>query len=297
MNRSKVQVPVALLQLAFEKRFLKHFKTLVAAKIATSGHFVVNSNDYMTACRLSGLQKQSFDKHLQWLYKNDWIGFDPRTKRYFIRSWEYYRFHEWFKARSSVLCGPNEMKNFTVFAFGSVLGAEINKHRFYWKSKINNTKLFKILLSRQVKGRLIRPVVSKSHTTEQGTSAPSTAFPDYFGLSNELIAKLFNCSYTQACKLKHLAEKAGYIKTNPKYFVRQQFSEPNYDIRYYYGRGLDEHESCKLRILSEIDVNGAKTYFLVEQLFDELIPCLRYKRVPYYAHLKAKLLLNGYKRV
>jgi len=91
----------------------------------------------------------------------------------------------------------------------------------------------------------------------------------YFGLSNSQLSILFNCSKSEANRIKINCIKAGLLVVNKKFKLIGCFSNPDHKVKY-----VIPH-SNRIRFAGNRK-SGIKVY---EQLTDELIPLMFCKRV------------------
>ncbi len=291
MSSRHVYIPVELIQYAISKGIQPEFKVFVAAKMVTPGCFGKKSDHYQNLCDYMGIDSRTADKHIKSLIKMGWVGYNYETHTYFFRSWERLRASELFTHRLSVRFNVKDIPTFRAFMAAAVITWQIEKFKYYCKKSESNPKLYKTKLKEQQKGRLKKSVVNKGGTTLPTASASSPAsfvFPQYFGFSNKRIASLLNCNYTYACNLKHEAEKAGYIRTNPQRKDIELLTQPDYSIRaqYYKYSNLGD-DARKLRFTS-IRVQGESKILMFQQLHDEIVPLMETKRIHYFQQLKAK---------
>ena len=292
---TQLTIPVQLIEHAIKQAIQPEFKVFLGAKMVSPGNITDKSIEFNNLCALVGFQRRTVLKHLDHLVRLNWVGYDRKVKRYYIRSWAYFRSKELFFERASVPFKESDMTTFREFVAGVIIGYSIKKQEYAFKKLTNEEDSYKLKLNKKIR-KPRRDKASKSVTnigsvTSQDNDAIpaiSKNLPAYNGFSNARIAGLLNCKYTHACNIKHQAEKAGYLKTNPKLRIVRVLQFPDYSIRRLYNRIYGE-DARKLRFSTE-KINGVKTTCLVEQLHDEIIPLIPFIRVKYLKMLHKKLL-------
>ncbi len=288
-------IPVQLIDLALKQSIQPEFKVFLGAKMVSPDYFNAKSAEFNNLCTLVGFQRRTVLKHLDHLVKLNWVGFDKRVKRYYIRSWTYFRSKELFYERASVSFQESEMTNFRVFVAGVIIGYKIKKQEYAFKQLANETDSYKLKINKKIRkssrGKASKSVTNNRSVTPQDSDphpAVSNQVPGYNGFSNARIAGLLYCKYTNACNLKHDAEKAGYLIAIPRLKIIRTLPAPDYSIRHLYNRIYGD-DARKLRFSTEF-VDGVKTCCLVEQLHDEIIPLIPFRRVRYLKMLHKKKL-------
>ena len=288
-------IPVQLIDLALKQSIQPEFKVFLAAKMVSPGYITDKSTEFNNLCALVGFQRRTVLKHLDHLVKLKWVGYDRKVKRYYIRSWAYFRSKELFFERASVKFRESDMTTFREFVAGVIIGYRIKKQEYAFKKLANEEDSYKLKLNKKIRkprrGKASKSVTNIGSVTSQDNDAIpaiSQNLPVYNGFSNAHIAGLLNCKYTHACNMKHQAERAGYLKTNPKLRIVKALQSPDYSIRLLYNRIYGE-DARKLRFSTEL-IEGVKTTCLVEQLHDEIIPLIPLIRVKYLKMLHKKLL-------
>lgn len=288
-------IPVQLLEYAVKQAIQPELKVFLGAKMVSPGYITDKSKEFTNLCDFTGLQRRTVLKHLDHLVRLKWVGYDQKAKRYYIRSWACLRSQDLFYERASVSFREKDMSTFREFVAGVLIGNKLSKQEYYFKKLAQEQDKYKVKSNKKLrKARLAeasKSVTNKGSVTPQDVDANQAIFsrlPGYNGLSNAHIADVLNCKYTNACNLKHDAEKAGYIRTNPKLRIIKALPRPDYSIRSQYRKAFG-NDARKLRFSTEL-VNGVKTCCLLQQLHDEIIPLIPTRSVKYLKMLHKKQL-------
>ena len=289
-------LPVQLIDLAIKQAMQPELRVFLAAKMVSPGYITDKSSEFNNLCDLAGLQRRTVLKHLDHLVRIKWVGYDVKANRYYIRSWAWFRSQEIFYERASVSFREKDMTTFREFVAGVMIGDRIRKQEYYFKKLAEENNPYKVKARKGRRkprqGKASKSVTYKRCVTSQDNDAclaVSRRTPAYSGFSNAYIAELLNCKQTNACNLKHGAEKAGYIKTNSRLKIILPLTNgPDYTIRKHYQKAFGD-DARKLRFSTE-KIKGVKTCCLVQQLHDEIIPLITYRHIKYLKMLRKKQL-------
>jgi hypothetical protein len=133
------------------------------------------------------MSERTLRRHLNWLIYNNWVGYDGEYL--FVRSW--LRIHGYidFKSKAAVYLDELELvskqENYIAWATAATIAQAIR-----WQKHV------KYLQERS-----------------KGSSLPRRNF---HAVSNQLLAKILNCSPRQAIKYKQLSEQYKMIKSKHK---------------------------------------------------------------------------------
>jgi hypothetical protein len=212
---------------------------------------------------------RTFRKHFQELLDRNWVGYNPLTGIYHIRSFDYLRAHYGFKKRSATELTLHDIKQIQVYLVGVLISAEINAHKYYWE---------------KVK-RKPRAATKKRGVANQSTaSLSSQSRPPYYGLSNRRIAHHLGCKPTRACVLKKAAAQAGYLTIRHRYKDFKDLAQADYALRPALAQSKPA-EAKRLRFWSPT-VDGSRGIKVVLQQHDEIIPHLRSRRIRSFSALR-----------
>ena len=99
---NQLTIPVQLLEHASKQAILPELKVFLGAKMVSPGFISDKSIVFNNLCSVVGFQRRTVLKHLDHLVRLKWVGYDIKEKRYYIRSWAYFRSKELFIERASV---------------------------------------------------------------------------------------------------------------------------------------------------------------------------------------------------
>lgn len=259
-KRDHLNIPIEIIECVFKHNMRKHFRLFLYLKYISSGKIHRNCTAFRQARKILGIQdKRTFDKYIQALLNQNWIGFNPTSGIYFIRSFDYLRWqHSFHKKRVAQFDFKKDINDLDAFMFGAVVGDRIIRHmnfREYHKREERRIVTDKRGVARQI--------------------LPSPFYPDHIGLSVKTMGNLLGMSQTRAYELKVRAEQAGYLICNNKFRVVVRLESPDKTIKSFIGRG-DPELSKKIRFSKRI-VDGKKVIYVKEQLYDEVIPMITFK--------------------
>jgi len=149
-------------------------KTYVFLKMQCSGKIRFSRAIIKKACKVLGISRGTFYRHVGLLKQRNWIGYNSQSQIYFIRSFKYVCNKENLEGRTCTVFSSKWFKSFKAFCSGSVIGYLV-KHQRKAERKKGRSKQS-------------RPVA---------TSA---------------IIKIMNIPESTAYQLKQIASKAGFIK-------------------------------------------------------------------------------------
>jgi hypothetical protein len=176
-------IPIEVCLFVLKYRIVNPFRSYLILKYHYSGKAPLNKKQLSN---VTGISVKTLDKHLLELRKINWIGFNPNSNILFIRGLDNIRKMHQFKSSFSIVCREQHLKLLRPFLYAAVLSYIIrNKKRKAWKQ-----------------------CASKNGNANQHCSTPFS-----YPIANSYMAKLINCSISEAVKLKSKAEAAGYIET------------------------------------------------------------------------------------
>lgn len=202
----------------------------------------------------------------------NWIGFNPVSGYYFIRSFGYIRGKCHFTSRQATKFRIEDFKYLQVYLFAVCLCAIIRRQHYFW----------------EVKRRKHRAVTSKADVTNHSRVFSKTpSRPPYYGLCNRMIAKHFGYSKTRACELKLAAAKLGYLNLVQHDQEIMVIGKRNYRLRSELEAQYPDLKG-KIRfeiILVERFKRKWKMIRVSRQLHDEIIPQIEFKSVVKFNNL------------
>jgi hypothetical protein len=182
-----------------------------------------------------------------------WLEYNPKSKKYFIGSFDKIRKLHHFEKRSAARCVVTNIKSLEDFFIGAIISKSINTQKFL---RINKSKKW--------------AAVNKRNAAFKPTWRSSEEKPEYYGLSNSIIAKLLGCKQTRACQLKQRAAENGFIEVSHRYFVLATLDAPDKLMReqlYHLHPKLRGRVSFRKTEEGKVEV--------VEQLYDEISPIVK----------------------
>lgn len=216
--------------------------------------------------RVLGIKdRRTLYKHIQRLIDLNWIGFNEATGDYFVRGmgfiWKLHR----FDAKTAATFYFKNIRKVQAFIAGSIISNNV-KQQQYFREVIQTGK--------------VKPAITKRHVAKQGRPLPAKTTDRkaaYYGLGVHRIASLLFCCPSRACKLKHDAEKAGFIKTKKRFNELGVLPAADYWHRDTYKKAYPENGKA-LRFRSTIR-NNRRVVLMLEQLHDEVKPLVGFKRI------------------
>jgi len=260
LKRDHLNIPIEIIEYVFNRKLRKHFRLFLYLKSISSGKIRSNSIAFRQARKILGIQdKRTIDKNILDLLNEYWIGFNPKSGIYFIRSFDYLMWqHSFRNKRVAQFNFKKDINDLDAFMFGAIVGERIIRHM--------NFREFHKREERRI-------VTDKRGVARQILRSP--LFPDYIGLSVKAMGNLFGMSQTRAYELKSKAEQAGYLICNNKFRNVVRLESPDKTIKSFIGRG-DPELSKKIRFSKRM-VDGKKGIYVKEQLYDEVIPLISFK--------------------
>ncbi|ANE50616.1 hypothetical protein [Flavisolibacter tropicus] len=253
----KLLIPIELLEYTAKHQLYKPCLLYIYLKCHSSGKVKSTDPIFQLLRTLPGFEdKRTLTKHLRTLLRLNWIGFNPTTNIYFIRSFETIRKSYGFTSRKSVVFHYNHITDFRPFISGALICAKIYGVKFAYEI---------------ARLRRLNTAPNKKDGAKQCYSYDRKA-PEYYGLSNKGIAQLLYCSPTIACEQKNAAEEADFLLTRGKYKVVLELDRPDQAIR---SQLEERYPNLKGRL--RFSRLGDKIQ-LRQQLHDEIIPQLKLKK-------------------
>jgi hypothetical protein len=199
----KIQIPVQICSFVQKNKLVKPFSIYLYLKCISSGKIHHSQVNYKNIANDTGLMDtRTIKKHLETLIEMNWIGNNPISGYFFIRSFDYIRINKSFKSRKAVTFYYKHINKIQEFLTGGLIGAEVERQRFY-KEVVVKRKLRTATLQRDVANQ------SKVFNNDTTLS--------YYGLGIEKIAALLGVQKSRASELKLAAKKAGFIKVKHRY--------------------------------------------------------------------------------
>jgi hypothetical protein len=209
----RLWLPIDLCELAIHHKMAKPLGVYLYLKMHTSGKCHQHSNVFSRLKTDLGIKSnRTLHKYLLSLQEKNWIGFNPLSGYYFIRS---YKKLIDAQQKKCLACKVefSDLKDIQTLLTGILLCDNVRRQKFFWEKH-------------KKKG---------SAATNKGKIANQLGFssdpPKYYGLSNKALGILLGCKQTRACVLKQKAESAGYIKTVNRFKKIKVLAKKDYRIR------------------------------------------------------------------
>jgi|GEM_PF-3410495 len=264
-------VPVQISEFVYDNGLTKPFSIFLYLKLFAGDK--VSATDEVFAMlrqnlKMTDLKGRTFNKHFQQLLELNWIGYNAKSGIYHIRSFDYIRAVNGFKRRRATKLFLKDILQLQVYLVGVLLCTEVYAQKYYWEI---------------AKGRS-RTATNKRDVANQSRASRLSSKPPYYGICNKRIARLLGCKYTRACNLKQAAAEAGYITIRHRYADIKELDKADYNMRPMIAERRPELAK-RMRFWRQIK-NGDKIVKVVQQLHDEILPHIEYKRVGGFAALK-----------
>lgn len=273
-------LPTQVSEFVYDNELIKPFSIFLYLKMFAGGK--VSANDEVFAklrqdLKMTDPKDRTFRKHFQKLLDLNWIGYNEQSDMYHIRSFDFIRAVNGFKKRRATKLFFKDILQLQVYLVGVLLCTEVHGQKYYWEI---------------VQG-MLRTATKKRDVAKQSKTSRRSSKPPYYGLCNRKIARLLGCKYTRACTLKQAAADAGYITIRHRYADIKELEKADYLLRSHYAERRPEIAK-RLRFWRQIK-NGDKIVKVVQQLHDEIIPHIEFKRVAKFAALKVPFgIIKGF---
>lgn len=274
-------VPFQISEFVYQNRLTKPFSIFLYLKLF-AGDKVSASDEVFdklrTALNMADCKNRTFRKHLQKLLDLNWIGFNPKSGIYHIRSFDHIRAVNDFKSRRGTKVFLKDILQMQIYLVGVLICNKINDQIYHWE---------------KIKRRPRTAAVNRDAANQSKAFVHPTQ-PKYFGLSNLKLAALLGCSYTRACVLKMEAAAAGYLNSSHRYLDIVILTEADYNLR----PSLSTYNPAfakRLKFWPQITKDGKRIVKVVQQLHDQIVPLIEYKRLPAFSSLQVPFgIIRGF---
>lgn len=244
----------------FNQKLRKPFRVFLYLKAFSSGKLRKDSKEFCQAMEILGIKDtRTFNKYIDALIREKWIGYNPVTGMVFIRSFNFIRRqHGFTKHRMAQFYFESDSIDLDAFMFGAIVGDRILRHKDFRE------------IEKRKAGRIA--------TEKRGVASqilPPSSIPDYYGLAVQTMGKAVGLSQTRAHELKDRAVKAGYLVCNKRYREIVTLDNPDRDIKSNIAKG-DPDLAMRIRFSSK-RIGKKKVIVVMEQLHDEVIPLIDFK--------------------
>jgi hypothetical protein len=252
----KLNVPIELIRYSVTSGARKPLALLLAIKFHSGGKLRASDDAWSAIKAPVGIKDvRTLRKHLTQLQALKWLGYNPKSDYYFVRSFDRIRLDMGLKKRTSVIMDSSELPRVQSWCDGVLINCVIRDQMYHWEVGPRKFKRF---------------VLSKKDGTSPIQRVDPGTQPAYYGLSSFKISKHLNCSQSQACKRKRLASQNGYLTLKKHFKVLHTLSEPDMFVREQFVASHPELTGrLRFRVVYQ---NGTSIIQLVQQLHDEIIP-------------------------
>jgi hypothetical protein len=263
---AKLSIPVQLIEYAFQNKLTRPLAVYIYLKFYTTGKTHKDSPVFDHLKRVLGIKDdRTLSKYLKTLLEHNWVGFNSISGNYFIRGFDLLREQLELRKRQAVVCYHYYLGKIQSFFTGAVICKYINIQKYLSVRK----------------GRRASAVTHNRDVTFQ-PGTPSFHTKEYYGLANSIIAKILGCKQTRACQLKHKAEDDGFIKVKKRFRDYVTLISKDYLVRSQLYE-LNPKLMGRLKFITQKD----STIKIVEQLYDEIEPCLTLKSISRFSTIKS----------
>ncbi len=251
-------IPVSLAHYAEKENLIEELRFYLALKLSCSGKIHAQKRPLKLLMELTGISSRTtLNKRLKSLKTLNWIGYNSSSQYYFVRS--YHRVCQDLKigSKTCVEFNAGSFKDFRAFIFATVVGQRIKAMEYAKKRSKEEVKF----------------VPQYWDGTSPNSPPPLLS---YNGLPNSSIAELTGKSISRCAELKKLAEEAKFIMTKEK-LITVDIMPYNPIIREVLKeRYPTKFGRFKIKAIKR-GINKGKVR-IMEQLADEIIPLLRYRK-------------------
>ena len=183
-----LKVPVDLCIYAFTNKLLKPFRLYILLSAATRGNIILTEKDeHAISSQLGYATDKSVKNNLAKLQVIAWIGYDVKSKKYWIRGFDEIRKRLKLKRKKAVLFNRIHLADFNAFCFSTIIGYLNLCQR--WRRRLA-----------QMRGEALPDLLSHS---------------DYLPVANRYLAKVLKISLSSTSRYKRYAKDAGFIEIIP----------------------------------------------------------------------------------
>jgi len=206
----------------FIKGIRKPFRLFLYLKAVSSGKLHKDSEEFLQAMPVLGIKDlRSFNKYIDALLRENWIGYNPATGIFFIRSFKFIRQqHAFIKRRTALFHIDSDIIDLDAFMFAAIVGDRIIRLKDF----------------REIQKREDDRAATKRRGVAKQVLSPSSTL-DYNGMSVATMGRPLKLSQTRSHELKTRAETAGYLKCNNMFREVVVMDKPDRGIKSFIGRG------------------------------------------------------------
>ena len=310
--RKYQQIPTQLADYVIQNDLVKPFQIYMYFKCCCNG-FVNKKSEVFSNAKpaLKINTNRTFKKHFEKLVELNWVGYNPTTKNYFIRSIDTIRVQLDFTKRQSATFSYKDINKFREFLCAVIVSANIKGQKFYFEvgqKRKTETAGNKLVPALQVESSSSTPQnwVPRRQINDKASRKSKSVdvkIPDYYGMSLLTMGEKIGRSKTTACDLKQAMHKAGFIKVihheqvidtlqNRDFTYRKNFYSAFPEL---FGRLSFRARKIKTKTEAEESENK-KTKTVIDVVLimhDEIIPTISFKKVSKFSEIgKLKAVKN-----
>ena len=291
-KRTYQQIPTEFATYVFHHKLVKPFQVYMYLKCCNDG--IVNRNSVafkQMQTILNFTSHNTINKYLRQAICLNWIGYNAISQNYFVRGMDNLRASYGFCKRQSALFHVKDIRHMEYFLASVIVNSNIRNQKSYFEGKeserlktaVKNTgaALQVAASSDSSQNWVPRRVINQIAVTKSKKKKEER--PAYYGYSNRRIAALLKCSKTTATELKQKMEKCGFIETIAHTQVIATLEKRDYTYRRNLYKAMPELTGkvfFRVGLLkSRKNVRPKKVVEVVQQLYDEIVPKIKFTRV------------------
>lgn len=291
-KRTYQQIPTEFATYIFHHNLEKPFQVYMYLKCCNDGIVNRNSDAFRNLPDVLGFgSHNTVNKHLRHALRLNWVGYNVISQNYFVRGIDNLRARYGFYKRQSALFHMKDIQEMRAFLASVIVNSNLRNQKAYFESKESGrlkTAVKKPGAALQVAASsdssqnwIPRRVINQLAVTKSKKKKEDR--PAYYGYSNRGIASLLKCSKTTATELKQKMEELGFIETIPHTQVIATLEKRDYTYRRNLYKAMPELTGkvfFRVGLLkSRKNVRSKKVVEVVQQLYDEIVPKIKFTRV------------------
>lgn len=291
-KRTYQQIPTEFAALVFHHKLVKPFQVYMYLKCCNDSIVNRNSDAFRKMPEVLGFKSHNtVNKYLRQAIRLNWIGYNAISQNYFVRGISILRGMYGFHKRQSALFHLKDIQVMEPFLASVIVNSNIRNQKSYFERKeseklktaVKNTgaALQVAASSDSSQNWVPRRVINQIAVTK--SKKKNEERPAYYGYSNRKIASLLKCSKTKATELKQKMEQCGFIETIPHTQVIAVLEKRDYTYRRNLYKAMPELTGkvfFRVGILKiRKNIRPKKVVEVVQQLYDEIVPKIKFTRV------------------
>ncbi len=311
--RKYQQIPTQLADYIIQNDLVKAFQIYMYFKCCSNG-FVNKKSEVFSNVKqaLKINTNRTFKKHFEKLIELNWVGYNPTSKNYFIRSIDTIRIKHNFTKRQSATFNYKDINKLREFLCAVLVSVNIKGQKYYFEvgqKRKTETAGKTLVTALQVESSFSSvsqnwvPRRQINDKASRKSKSVDVKIPDYYGMSLLTMAEKISRSKTTACDLKKAMVKAGFIKVKHHEKVIETLQNRDYTYRKNFYSAYPEligrlsFRKRKIKTKSEAEISENKkektVIDVVLILHDEIIPTISFKKVSKFSEIgKLKAVKN-----